>query len=100
MAKVLLTVVPSAPRTSIGNNIRSGVLSANPREIAIEARNRPASDRCHSVFFEMRHGDSATDRARSAGVLSDAFFRCTTLLAGAALRGIGAASPGILPSVL
>src|SRR6267378_1969035 len=38
MAMVLLTVVPSAPKTSIGNKIRSVVGCANPREIATPAR--------------------------------------------------------------
>src|SRR5260370_27189814 len=41
-ATVLLTVVPSALNTSIGNNTRSVAVSANPMGLAMTARNRDA----------------------------------------------------------
>ena len=51
---VLLTVVPAAPKTSIGSIIRSAVVRADPMEIAAAARtagNRRDGDDCLGLNF-------------------------------------------------
>jgi hypothetical protein len=94
----LLTVVPFSPKTSIGNNIRSVVASANPMEIVTVARNRSAVSACRPATYSKRQKHLPTDPALSAGLRPDAFFRGTTLLGRALSSAFGSVSFAILPS--
>jgi len=98
---ILLTVVPSAPKTSIGSRIRSLAVCANPMEIVVAAsptRNSLDSTSGHSATCRVRHSHPPTDRALPADLRPDTIFRDTTLPGGAVSSAFGPSSD-ILPTL-
>src|SRR6266852_5031367 len=96
---VLLTAVPSALNTSMGNNIRSVVVSANPMGMVMATRNRSSSRSGRLAMDRIRQTHLPTDRALSVGLRPHAFFRGTTFLGRWESRGSGSVSSNILLSL-
>src|SRR6185369_5703774 len=97
---ILLTGVPSAPKTSIGSRIRSLAICANPMEIdvaASPARNSLDSTSGHPATCRVRHSHLPTDRALPADLRPDTIFRDTTMPGGAVSPAFGPSSD-ILPT--
>jgi len=99
---ILLTVVPSAVKTSIGSRIRSLLICANPMEIVVAAspaRNSLDSTSGHPATCRVRQSHLPTDCALPVDLCPDTFFRDTTLPGDAVSRTFGPLSD-ILPTLL